>query len=505
MRKAKLFFINGLILTITSLLIRGAGFIFNIYIANKVGSEAIGIFTLVMSVYLFAITLATSGISMACTCIVSEEFAKKDYIEGFRAVRTCILFSIILGLSAMSILFLFAPIISETCLKGKISATPLYFIGFGLPLIAISSVINGYFSAIGKSYQNAISQILEFITKILATILLLHFFPSKDIETVCNILILADVISEVFSFTLNIFLYFYNHHKHRFLDSKSFMMKKRILEISFPIAITSYIRSGLSSLKQFLIPIRLELSGLTYSMAVSYYGIIHGMVMPVLMFASSFINSFSNLLVPEFSRLLASQNPKRMQFVCNKIFNATFIFSIGITALFLFFSNDISLLIFQTIEYGKWIKLLSPLIVFMYVDNILDNILKGINQQFGVMCCNILDLVITITFIYFLVPIFGIPGYIFIICFSEILNFTISSIQLKKKISYRIDWIFSFILPILISVISYFISCYICTFLSLSNFTLNVIIKLGIFFILYFVLYIRMDFSYISRKKFKFY
>ena len=69
MRKAKIFIINGIILTSSSLLIRGAGLIFNIYVANKVGQEAIGIFSLVMSVYSFAITFATSGVSLACTCI----------------------------------------------------------------------------------------------------------------------------------------------------------------------------------------------------------------------------------------------------------------------------------------------------------------------------------------------------------------------------------------------------------------------------------------------------
>ena len=96
MRKTKLFFINGIILTITALSMRGIGLIFNIYVANKVGSEAIGIFSLIMSVYSFAITVATSGIGIACTCIVSEEFAKGNYINGLKAVKTSILFSILL-------------------------------------------------------------------------------------------------------------------------------------------------------------------------------------------------------------------------------------------------------------------------------------------------------------------------------------------------------------------------------------------------------------------------
>lgn len=467
---------------------RVLGLVFNIYVSNRVGSAAIGVFSLVMSVYMFAITFATSGIGLACTCLVSEEFAKKNFSEGFKSVRTCIFFSVLLGLSGMLLVFLFAPVISNVWLKGSISAKPLYIIGFGLPLISVSAVINGYFSAIGKSYKNAISQVVELSAKMIATIILLNLFPSNDVEIICGILLLGDVISEVFSFSLNLIFYFSSKKENRLFRNRSFSMKRRILKISLPVAITSYIRSGLSSLKQFLIPLRLEMFGFSYSMAVSNYGIIQGMVMPILMFASVFINSFSNLLVPEFSRLLASGNPKRMKTVCEKIFEITFIFSVCIGCFFWFFSNEISLLIYQSIEYGKWIKILSPLVLFIYVDMILDSILKGINEQFGVMCCNILDLTITIAFIYFLVPVFGMKGYIFIIAFSEILNFTISSIQLKKKIPYKVNLKTSFVLPLIISFISYGVIFLISPFLCDMSFLLNSLFKIILFIFICFIM-----------------
>ena len=60
MRRVKLFIFNGIILTITSLLMRSVGMIFGIYISKKVGTEALGVYQLLMSVYMFCITLATS-------------------------------------------------------------------------------------------------------------------------------------------------------------------------------------------------------------------------------------------------------------------------------------------------------------------------------------------------------------------------------------------------------------------------------------------------------------
>ena len=274
MKKTKLFFINGIILTITSLAMRGIGLVFNIYVANKVGSEAIGIFSLIMTVYGFAITVATSGIGIACTCIVSEEFAKKNYENGLKAVKTSIIFAILLGFISSSVVFILAPIISDIWLKNIVSEIPLYLISLGLPLIAVSSVIGGYFSSVEKPYKSAISQVLEISVKIIATIYLLYIDSSKNVESICISLILADVISEVFSFSLNIIFYLIDRRKYILKRSLPAQMKKRIFTIAFPISITSCIRSGLSSLKQFLIPIRLELSGISYSLAVSKYGLI---------------------------------------------------------------------------------------------------------------------------------------------------------------------------------------------------------------------------------------
>lgn len=483
LRRSKKFIINGIILTITTLLIKSVGFIFNIYIAKKVGSETIGVFGLVMSVYLFAITFATSGLGLACTYIVSERFAKKDYSCGIKTVKTCIIYASFLGFLGMFFLILFANPISQFFFKGQISPSPIFSMAFGLPLIAISSVISGFFTAIGKAFKNSISQVIEFIVKMISTIILLKFYFSNDINNICNLLILADVISEIASFVLNIIFYYIERRKIIFSNSCRSNFKKEIIKISSPVAITSYIRSGLSSFKQFLIPISLEKSGLSYSLALSNYGTINGMAMPILLFFSLFINSFSSLLVPEFSRLLAGHNNNRIKTVCEKIFQNAYIFSIGIGTCLWFYSSEISYMIYQNLNCDFWIKILSPLVFFMYIDTIIDSLLKGVNESFKVMCCNILDLISTIAILYFLVPILGIKGYIFSIYFSEILNFTISSFQLRKKINFHISLKRYIFLPIFASIVSFFITS-VFNF-SFENFIWYAVFKILLFFVVY--------------------
>lgn len=205
--------------------------------------------------------------------------------------------------------------------------------------------------------------------------------------------------------------------------------------------------------------------------------------MPVIMFANVLIGSFSSLLVPEFSRLLAGENYNRLKTVCDTIFKVTFIFSIGVTGIFVIFSNEISLMVYQSIEAGKWIRILSPLIFFMYIDNIIDNMLKGINEQVSVMVCNIIDLLVTISIIFFVVPLMGMYGYILSIFISELLNFTISSIQLKKKINYSVNFKKFIIRPIFACLASYLVIKLLP--ITFSNFSLNTIMQISLFVLSY--------------------
>ena len=433
MKRTKKFIINGSILTLTALFTRSIGMIFNIYVSNKIGSEAIGIFSLVMSVYLFFITLATSGLSLACTYLVSQQFAKENYIEGFKAVKSCILFGLILGIGSSILIILISKIISVYWLNSKVSAIPFYLIAIGLPCISLSSVINGYFSAVRKVYKSAISQILELFIKIIITVFLLQNFSLNSVEIVCICLILADVISEIFSCT---FLFILYKIDRAFINKRTkitgISYKRKILNITLPVSITSYIRSGLSTLKEFIVPNRLVLFGLSYSLALSEYGRITGMAIPIITFPIVFISSFSSLLIPEFSSLMAKGYKNRILSVSHKIFTIAIIFAISISIFCYVFANNLSLYIFQNLECAKYIKMLSPLILFMYLDNIIDNMLKGLNKQFKVMLCNIADLIITIILLYLLLPKLGILGFIISMYVSEIFNFIVSYLELRR-------------------------------------------------------------------------
>lgn len=498
-QKSKLFLINGAILTSTSLLMKFATLIFNIYISNQIGSEAVGVFSLVMAVYLFFITVATSGLNIAVTVIVSEKFALNKNQQAIKAIRTCIFFSLLLGIAAGGLILLFSNFITSKCLHNMVSSRPLFYIAIGLPFIAMSSCISSYFATIRKAYKNAISQVFEFTIKMFATIILLKINISNGVEAICISLILADVISEICSFTLIFILYIIDIKLKKLEDIRSFGQRINILKIAFPVAVTSYIRSGLSTLKQLIIPTQLEKSGISCSRALSQYGMINGMILPVIAFPTVFTDSYSMLLIPEFSTYVAQKNYKAINYIANKIFKITCAFTMCICSIFFIFSNDLGLAIYNNIEIGYYFKIFTPFIFFMYMDHIIDCILKGLNKQFGVMCCNILDLSITTCFIYFLLPVLGIKGYVLSIFFSEVLNFSISLFQLFKYSGIKpnlIDWI---VVPLFCSLVGFFVvNIWRFNFVGLVG---NLIFNVFLFVLVYGVTFFIINFSNLRYKK----
>ena len=434
MSRLRIFIFNSIVLTFTSLLIRIIDMFFNIYIANKIGSEGSGVFGLISSIFVFAITFANSGINLATTRIVGEEIDKGNFNESKIALKKCIVYSLFFGLFACILLFIFSDFISTTLLHNKLSKYPVYIMAISLPFISVTSVFYGYFSGIRKAYKTSITQIFSTFIKFIIVYLFFYTNPSSNIERSCTFLILANTISSILEFLFTYILYLLEKKELKRNICNNINYLTRIFKIAFPVAVTSYIRSGLSTLKHMLIPIRLEKFNLSCDASLSQYGLINGMTLPVLLFSSVFINSFAGLLIPEFARYNLKRDYKKMKKATCFILKTVTIFSVCIITIFLIFNYEISFLIYKNYNVSRYIFILSPIIIFIYLDNVIDCMLKGLDEHVNVMICNIVDLFLSTTLIYFLLPLYGINGYILVIYISEVFNFSISLYLLHKKI-----------------------------------------------------------------------
>ncbi len=458
MKKAKTFLINSIILIFTSLITKIICSLFDIYIANKIGAETLGLFSVISSIYLFGITMCSSGINLATTKVISEELEQNTLTNTRHILKFSVVFSLITGIFSCAILCIFAPYISHVILYNKIPKTTIYILALSLPFISLSLSLSSYFLAKRNVLSTSINQIATQGSRMLVIYICLNVF-TKDISSSILALVLGTTISEAISLLLHYLVYLYDKSKYKtpsYYNPKNII--KKLLKIALPIAITSYIRSGLHSIKHILVPLRLKLTGMSYEVALSNYGVITGMAIPIIMFGSVFIYSFSTLLIPEFSRYSINNNKKEMTKDIHKLFKFTLYFSIGLTGILMMHGNNIGEIIFYSSSAGHYIKLLAPLIALIYLDNVIDNILKGLGKQVSVMICNIIDMIVSISFIYFLLPKFGSYGYIIVMYISEILNYIISVLTLFRTTNVKFKYFEWVIFPTLCIIVSLLIT-----------------------------------------------
>ncbi len=380
------------------------------------------------------------GINITSTRIVSEELAIGNNKGIKKSIIKCILISLSFGFIACIIFCLNASFIAKICFHSKVGNSVVYLISIALPMIAISSCISGYFTAVRRVYKSVLANFLEYVAKIIITIFLLKkYIPTGNIENICFALILGDVLSEVCSFTYNIFVFIFdlNTKIDNTCTVKNNHFLHRIFRILLPVAFTSYIRSGLSTLKQLIIPSSLEKNGINCEAALAEYGTITGMAMPIVLFPATFLTAVSGLLIPEFSRYYVKKDYLKIKKYSDKLIVGSFLFALFLTFLYIIFGNKLGEIIYNDTQVGIYIKMFAPLIPFMYVDIVVDNILKGLDAQVNVLFINIIDLLVSISFIFFFVPAFGIKGFITSIFASEILNFGLS---LKKLLDLEKSW-----------------------------------------------------------------
>ncbi len=443
MRKFHIFLFNGIILTATSLAMRTILLWFNAWLSERIGTEGMGLYTLVMSVYSLAVTVAIFGMSLACTRLVAEESAVLNQKGVKYSVKQCVCFGIFFGTLSGFVILGFANFIGTKILQNPQTVISLRAMGACMPFLSVSAILNGYFTATGRIGKSSAVQFAELFTKIIATTIFLNVIFPKTLEFSCFSIVLGGTVAETLSCLYNTIIYLADSRRYKNTGTTS-GITTRIVKIAFPVALSSCLKSGLSTIKHILIPIQLKKSGMSPSRALSGYGIIQGMVMPVIMFPSAIILSFSSLILPEFSQLYIKNASKKISDSISKTFKITLLFSIGITGIFIYYSEFLGQWIYNSREAGYFIRLVAPLSAIMYLDFVTDSILKGLNQQVGVVKINIIDTIICIILIYLILPAYSTAGYIFVIFVSEILNGILSVGMLIRTTEFDfkfIDWI----------------------------------------------------------------
>ena len=448
MKQARQIFQDALFLTAASLLMRTVGVAFQVAISNRAGAEIMGLYSLMAGVYGFALTLATSGIHLGVTRLVSERLAFSNAtaeIRGF--MKTACRYALLCGGGAALLLFCFAEPIGTYWIQDARTVPSLRCFSLSLPMIALSSVFGGYFTAVRRSRKSAILQITEQFLKITLTMRLLTLLAGGSTEALLCALVLGGVGAEMLSFLLGWILY--RTDKIRKLKGEHEKIQacggKELLRITLPMALTSYVRSGLLTAQHVLIPRGLKQSGASHGLALAAYGCIHGMALPIILYPAALISSFSGLLIPACAQCHAQNRSRQIRYIISRVWFFAMLFSIGAAGILICFSREFGEVFYPNTDAGSYIRILAPLIPIMYLDTATDAILKGLGEQLYSMKINILDALISVLMVWILVPKFGIKGYLIAIYVSETFNtvFSVTRLLCLSEVSVQLrKWVF---------------------------------------------------------------
>lgn len=454
MKQAKQIFWNALLLTGASLLMRTVGVAFGVAVSNRAGAEVMGLYSLMSGVYGFALTVATSGIHFGVTRLVAET-ASKGHADRVGAVlRRAAIYALCFGSLAALMLSLGASLIGNYWIKDARTIPSLRLLAITLPLISLSSVFGGYFSAVRRTYKSASIQVFEQGMKVFFTMHLLALVSGGSAERLLCALVLGGVAAELFSFLFNLPLFLWDK-KRNFPKSarKSGREEGRALvKITLPMAFTTYLRSGLLTLQHVLIPEGLRSSGTSHALSLAAYGSIQGMALPIILYPAAIISSFSGLLIPVMAECRVKNSRKRINYMIARVWSLSLLFSIGVAGILICFSSEFGALLYPSTETGRYIRILAPLIPIMYIDTATDAILKGLGEQVFSMNVNVADALISVILVWLLIPKYGIQGYLITIFISECFNTVLSITRLlcvTKPETRPLKWVYKPLLCIL--------------------------------------------------------
>ena len=442
---------NALVLVGAALLMRSVSLAFNAYVSQKIGAEGMGLFALIMSVYGFAVTFATSGINLAVTRLIAEALGREKSGTVFVILRRAVLYALFFGGIASLALFFGAGAIGCNLLGDARTVPSLRLLACSMVPIALSSVFSGYFNAVRRVSRNAATQLFEQGVRIALTVFGLLALAPQGLEYACLALVGGSAIAEFCSFFFLFMQYLFDRHRH-FRNTrvpKNAKILPEMLRISLPVAASAYVRSGLVTLEHILIPFCLALAGGSREAALASYGVLHSMAIPLILYPSAVTSGFSGLLVTEMAESRARGEERRVRYMTERALSFTLIFGIGCAGIMLFFAPALGEMLYSSREAGRFIGLLAPLAVIMYMDTTVDSILKGLGYQVYSMGVNIADSLLSILLVRLLLPQLGADGYVLVVALAELFNFTCSILRLHRALGFRLSLLRHLAVPLL--------------------------------------------------------
>ncbi|MBY0123921.1 stage V sporulation protein B [Bacillus sp. S/N-304-OC-R1] len=411
-------FLKGtLILLAAGLVTRVLGFINRIVIARFIGEEGVGLYMMAFPTFILAVTITQLGLPVAISKNVAEAEARGDRAKVKKILVVSLATTITLSIIFTPALIFLAPILSKTLFTDSRTYLPLLAIAPIVPIIAVSSVIRGYFQGRQNMKPAAISQMLEQLVRITLIAALTKAFLPYGIEYAAAGAMLASVIGELASL---VYLLATFKLKKKFRVRKHFFQYVKTGKSTFSdlmaIALPTTGSRMIGSLAWFFEPIvvshSLAIAGVAAIAATKQYGALTGFALPLLMLPSFITHSLSTALVPAISEANSRNNNRLIEYRLQQALRLTFLTG-GLAVVILYvLSEELMSVMYGSNSGAQFIKLMAPFFIFYYYQGPLQATLQALNLARAAMINSLIGAVVKTAVIFILAsqPAFGING-----------------------------------------------------------------------------------------------
>jgi stage V sporulation protein B len=431
-----------------ALVLQGLGLLLNIILTNTLGTVAVGIMTLIMTVFGFIIVLANGNIFISTNRFVSEEIGADNRNFCF-VMRLALTFSISLSLFFALLSFIFSGKLAVITGDPNISIS-VKILALSLTPAGIGSCIKGYFHAKRHVSVPLTGEVTEFAVRWIILMAGILFLIREGISIYLLIAVSA-LLSEIISCIYYVACYLKEYKIFSKLPDcrrriKSF---KSYMKLNLPIIAQGYVHMIMSALNDALVPVALLDYHANSDAAMSEYGLFESIIIPAIFFPAVVLSSLHTVIIPEIARANAAGNIRRVRHLTYKVFKKTLTYAILIAGVLFAAGDKIGeILSPQNPLVSETLSKMFFVIPFIYMEIVLEGLLKGLGKQAFSTVNALIEYIIRIVCVIVFVNIFGFAGVLISYYASNIFSNIARIIAVCKWTGVRFSFTNLLIMPV---------------------------------------------------------
>ena len=366
---------STIILLIGGLLTKVLGMLIKIVMARLIGTKGLGMYMLILPTFTLLISLSQFGFPIALSKLIAED--KRNNKRLFFSILPIL---IIINILLIILIVILSPIISNKLLHNEDLYISILSMSLVIPFTSISSICRSYFFGKQMMFPHVLSNIIEDLVRLIIIVIGIPIVKPLGLKYIVCFLILINIISEIISTIILIIFLPKNIH----ITKEDLKINKSYIKDTLNICIPNTTSKLIGSIGFFLEPIILTnvlLINYSNNYITTEYGIISGYVIPLILLPSFFTLALSQSLLPVISKDSSNKNIKSIKKKVSYIILLSLLIGIPITIILIIKGDVLLQLIYHTKEGIEYIKILSPICLFQYIQSPLSTTLDALGKS----------------------------------------------------------------------------------------------------------------------------